>query len=296
MMNVSIHAEIGRTNAEGKPVQVFEEACASLLKQLLKTAGLLEDDTPSDESPPRSLGVLDLGFGCGEQTWEIARLVESRPWDRFQYVGLTLNQAQVQSASRKIYQEIPGASRLTVDSFALFCADAARPETWKPRTKTAVESLADPRFTERWLLALDCLYHFKPSRKPVFEYAAKTLDANVMAFDLILNDRASVWDTWKLRAISVMMGCPLYTFLTEEEYRDQLAECGYDRRCTVIRDISEHVFPGVVGFLNSQERALGQYGISLGGYKLAGRIFQWFGESKVVKASVVVARTKGKSS
>ena len=61
----------------------------------------------------------------------------------------------------------------------------------------------------------------------------------------------------------------------------------------MIRDITEHVFPGVVKFLDDQERALSQYGVSLGGYKLAGRLFDWFGRSKVVKASIVVARNKG---
>ncbi len=98
-------------------------------------------------------------------------MVDNTSWDRFQYVGLTLNQAQVQSASRKIYQEVSNASRLTADSFALFCADAARPETWKPRTRAAVEALADAQFSERWLLALDCLYHFKRESHPPGEIA-----------------------------------------------------------------------------------------------------------------------------
>lgn len=200
------------------------------------------------------------------------------------------------SATRKVHQHASASSRFPSDAFTLLCADAARPDTWTPRARAAVDALTDESLTERWLVALDCLYHFKPSRRPIFEHAARGLDANLTAFDLILNDKASWRDTWMLRAIGIIMGCPLRTFLTEDEYREQLVECGYDRRCTVIRDISDHVFPGVVRFINDQERALGQYGISLGGYKLAGRLFQWFGTSKVVRASVVVARTKGKSS
>ncbi|KAH6683743.1 hypothetical protein F5X68DRAFT_137138 [Plectosphaerella plurivora] len=287
--------DVPRTTPDGKPVQVFEEACASLLRELLITAGLLGDQSRGRDNARQAFGVLDLGFGCGEQTWELTRLLDLGSWADFRYVGLSLNQAQVQAASRKIYQEVSRTDQLKAESFSLFCANAATPGSWNPQTEAAVGCLADEKFTERWLLALDCLYHFKPSRKPVLEHAARKLDANFMAFDLILNEKASFWDTWKLRAIGIMMGCPTYTFLTEDQYREQLVECGYDRRCTEVRDISAHVFPGVVAFINDQERALGQYGISMGGYKLAGRLFEWFGKSKAVKASLIVARTKGKS-
>ncbi|VUC21044.1 unnamed protein product [Clonostachys rosea] len=113
-----------------------------------------------------------------------------------------------------------------------------------------------------------------------------------MAFDLVLNEKASFGDKLRMRAVGVMMGCPIDTFLTEKEYLDQLVECGYDRESSTISDISEHVFAGVSGFIESQERALSQYSVTLGGYKLAGRLFEWFGRSKVVKAVIVVARTR----
>lgn len=200
-----------------------------------------------------------------------------------------MNQYQVDTASRNVSHYLSKTSHLTFDSFKLFCTNAAVPNKWTAPVQQAVGSLAEG-LSERWLLGLDCLYHFSPSRKPLLEYNAKTLDANLMAFDLLLNPEASFWDTWKLRTIGVMMGCPLYTFLTEEEYMKQLVECGY--KSVVIEDITKHVFPGVVRFLNDQERALSDYGVSLGGYKLAGRLFDWFGKSGAVKAVFVVARTR----
>ena len=280
------------TNAKGEQIQVFEEACANLLREILKDAGLL---SPGQGSKARSLAVLDLGFGCGDQTWELVRLTRPGAWNNLRYVGLTLNQAQTQSAWRRIHRESSDAAGPSADSFKLFCADAARPDSWSPVTETAVRSLAEEQFTDRWLLALDCLYHFKPSRRPVLEYAARQLGANFMAFDLLLNPQASFKDTLTMRAVGVMMGCPVNTFLTEEQYREQLVECGYDRETISIRDISAHVFSGVVEFMEHQERALSYYGISLGGYKLAGRLFEWFGRSKVVKAVIVVGRTRAES-
>lgn len=209
-------------------------------------------------------------------------------------MGLTLDETQLQAASRTTYREIAASDgRFTPDSFRLFCANASRPAAWNPRVREAVESLAgddDERFQERWLLALDCIYYFKPSRKPVLEYAARHLGAGAMAFDLVLNPEASLRDRFAVRAVGFMMGCPLGTFLTIDEYKDQLVECGYERDGITIRDISEHVFPGVVDFIAMQERALSQYGISLGGFKLAGRLFDWFGRTQVVKAVIVVAR------
>jgi hypothetical protein len=280
-----------RTNAKGEPVEIFQEACANLLKEILRTAGLLKSEADTHGSSHKSLAVLDLGFGCGDQTFELIRLTQpASGWDKFRYVGLTLNHSQLQTASRNVDREVSVSDTLKSDSFKLFCADAARPESWNRQAKIAVDSLADPETSERWLLALDCLYHFQPSRKPIFDYAANKLGANAMAFDLVLNEKASWRDVWRARFVCIVMRCPVKAFRTEAEYRAELVQCGYDEESIIIKDISEHVFAPVSSFLETQERALGQYGVTMGGYKLAGRIFSWFGRSKVVKACIVVAR------
>ncbi|CRK47545.1 hypothetical protein BN1723_007602 [Verticillium longisporum] len=287
-------------------IEHFDEAALALLKQLLSAAGLLIPKSPT-VARRGALAVLDLGFGCGDQTWHLARLTASGPWSDFRYVGLTLNEAQVQTASRKICRAVASATNtsasasasadldIRADTFKLFRADAARPATWPAPVADAVRALADERFTDRWLVALDCLYHFSPSRRPVFAYAARELGARVAAFDLLLSEGASWRERLVLRAVGVFMGCPVGTFLVEDAYRDQLVECGYDRDGIEIRDITDHVFSGLVRFLDGQERALGEYGVSLGGFKLAGRLFDWFARSGVVRAVVVIARTVDKS-
>ncbi|POR37068.1 Uncharacterized protein TPAR_02731 [Tolypocladium paradoxum] len=287
-------------SSDGQPVQHFDEACLGLLREILTTAGIL-DRSPTDDpgaKPRGAVSVLDLGFGCGDQTLALARLVQPRSWQDFRYVGLTLNESQLQTASRTLHRELASADdrqALNQASFKLFRANAAKPTTWNATIRDAVHALADERFADRWLLALDCLYHFSPSRKPIFQLAAQKLDANVMAFDLVLNHQASWKHTCLVRMVGLMMSCPLYTFLTEDQYKEQLVECGYDRGQIVIRDISDPVFAGVTSYLQRQDEALGQYGISIGGFKLAGRLFDWFDRSRVVKAVIVVGRTKGKS-
>jgi hypothetical protein len=295
----SFSRDVSRKTPQGAPIEKFPEACSALLDQIVRAAGLLDDDDPGAISGSRgSLAILDLGFGCGDQTWQLAKLAQVQGWRGFRYVGLTLNDAQVQTSRRRIYREIAMAGNgidTDVDSFSLFCANAAKPETWNPQVAEAVRSLADEKYTERWLLALDCLYHFSPSRKPVLKHAAKELDANFMAFDLLLNEKASTSDVWKARLIGKMMGCPLKTFLSEAEYRDQLVECGYDRNEITIKEITDDVFSGLVKFLDRQDQLLTEYGVSMAGFKLAGRLFNWFDKTRVVRAVVVVARTKSKT-
>lgn len=307
-----------RKRQDGERIVHFDEAAANLLRKVVSTAGLLDRDATSGHSKRhQALAILDLGFGCGDQTWELARMAQSGGWHNFRYVGLTLNEAQVRTASRKICREVatldaecehpdgstttttpPSSLTLRADAFQLFRANAARPETWSPRIREAVESIVpneNGHLTSRWLLALDCLYHFSPSRRPIFEYAARRLDANLMAFDLLLSETAPARDVWAARAVGAFMGCPLRTFLTEAEYREQLVACGYDGESVVIQEITDDVFAGLVDFLDGQELALGQYGISLGGFKLAARLFRWFAESRVVRAVIVVAHTKEKT-
>lgn len=264
-----------------------------MLVNILKAAGLASNDTARD-----SVAVLDVGFGCGDQTVALAELVQAPSRPRFRYVGLTLNETQRQAAQ----QRLEASSSLAMDkrgvenlSIKLFQADAAKPESWDKAISTAVDNLADKAFSERWLLGLDCLYHFSPSRKPIFKHASQSIEANVMAFDLILGDNASPWQTLAVRLLGFILLCPWQTFLTEAQYREQLVECGYDRGDIEIRDISDHVFAGLAGFLQRQDAALKPYGISLTGYSLVGKVYGWFDRTRVLKAAIVVGRKKSKS-
>lgn len=115
-----------------------------------------------------------------------------------------------------------------------------------------------------------------------------------MAFDLILNDDASLLQTAAVRLLGFALSCPLRTFLTGAQYRAQMVECGYDEEQIEIRDISDCVFAGLAGFLKKQDAALSPYGIYMGGYKLVGRVYEWFDRTRVVKAAIVVGRTKNR--
>ncbi|ETS04848.1 hypothetical protein M419DRAFT_24116 [Trichoderma reesei RUT C-30] len=297
------------TRDDGTAIQHFDEAARNMLRQLLQAAGILSDSSSASSSP--SVAVLDVGFGCGDQTVALAEIINASRRPQFRYVGLTLNATQLQEAQQRLdaalshsTQDPPSSSSSSsttslnlpkASAFQLYQADAAQPTSWPPAVLSSVTSLADASFSERWLMGLDCLYHFSPSRKPIFTLAARTLHANVMAFDLILSDSASFWQTLAVRILGFVLLCPWRTFLTEREYREQLVECGYDREQVEIRDVSDHVFGGLASHLRKQDAVLRPYGISLTAYALVGRVYEWFDRTRVLKGVVVVGRVKRKS-
>lgn len=294
-----------RKTADGKPIKYFEDATRALLENILQAAGLIlnETNTESPSKPVASVSVLDVGFGCGDQIIALTELIHAHRRPHFRYVGLTLNEAQMEEAHRRLTAAIEKddnqsnttTNTLSKDSFSLFRADAAKPDSWPQPIRAAIASLSDETtYQERWFLGLDTLYHFSPSRKPIFTLAAQTLDANVMAFDLVLDEKATAMQTLIARLLSYFLGCPLSTFMTEKQYRAQLVECGYDEAQIEIRDITDCVFTGLAEFLDRQDAALSPYGIYMSGYKLAGRMYRWFGKEKMVKAVIVVGRTKKK--
>ncbi|KAK4183717.1 hypothetical protein QBC35DRAFT_525942 [Podospora australis] len=272
----------------------FDEACSSLLQEVLTTAGLL-GSAPSISSPSE-LAIFDLGIGCGDQTQHLIRLFGAKS---LRYVGLTLNRTQLETAVRRLPEVKGTGTGYKNASIGLFCADAAKPSTWSAELNSAVQVLSDEKFAagpnERWLLALDCLYHFSPSRQPIMSYASRRLRANFAAFDLTLNKSATPAGVLLAKILGVLMGCPWKAFLKEDEYRDQLVASGYSRDSVIVRDISEHVFPGLVEYLNSQDKALAEHGISLGpGFRLAGGVFGWFASAKAIRAVIIVAHTDDK--
>lgn len=276
----------------------MDHACAALLREVLRTAGLITGDAVAEKElrPRKSIAILDVGIGCGDQTVEIARALDAPTWQDFRYVGLTLNESQLQVAYQRIEREIANANRrgikLWPESFRLFGANAARPESWNRPIRSIVDSVADDAFKDRWLLALDCMYHFSPSRSPLLLYAARELKANFMAFDLVLNDKSYFTARMTARLLGMMTGCPFSAFLSEEQYFEQLVDAGYDRDSVVIQDITADVFSGLVAHIEKQQRSLKPYGISMGKLGMAKRVFNWFDTTGVVRAVIVVAKVQ----
>lgn len=257
-----------------KDTSEFAEACRNYLKQVFETADIT--------TPQKSIAILDVGFGCGDQTSTILGGIISGG----AYIGVTNNQVQLQAASRRwrdLHKEL--------DTSHLFCADASKPHAWPEEIRSAVDKLKNPKLKGKWLLASDCMYHFSPSRMPLWQYAARNLGMNFMGSDLCMSNTATWREKTLARTIGALMGCPWKAFLTVEQYREQLVACGYDRDSIVIKDVSVDVFPGLVAFLERHDKALAEFGISLGGgFRVARKVFGWFAVSKVVRAVIVVAR------
>ncbi len=210
------------------------------------------------------------------------------------YVGLTIVPSQFRFANERL-SLITNRSRVK-----LFCADAAKPSTW---TKEIHEAATDTSIEEdgtniaptapkqaTWVLALDTLYHFIPSREPIFRHAFGELNASIMAFDLLLSDTPSVRDLMLLRLVCFFAATPFSNFQTITEYRNQLVAAGYDRHKIETRDVSNHVFAGMASFIERRDGELKHNGMTIGRYRAAGKMFKWWARSNVVRACIVIAR------
>lgn len=285
-----------------KNTKDFPTACQDLLIQVLTQAGLVHrlDDGEGVRPAPGAgtVHILDLGFGCGDQTLCLAGIWQGNP---FHYVGLTLNQTQYRCASSRLAE----ASVCDAALVKLHCANAARPAIWRKETVADILSLRVPRSQDpllaqgdqgdipqsdnTWVLALDTLYHFKPSRLPVLSFAAKELRASLMAFDFLRADTASPCQRILLRLVALLGGCPASAFMTENEYCSMLLQAGYDSNIEIL-DVTEHAFLPLSEFMSRQEEDLKRIGLSLGKLKAGKWLFTWFAKSNLVRAVIVIAR------
>jgi hypothetical protein len=265
----------------------------------LKSAGLLgSDGAPSTLPKSTSLKLIDLGFGCGDQSvylTQTLRRADTPTKSLFDtYVGLTISPPQFNYA----YSRLGLHPDLENTKVQLFCADAGRPNSWGNEIHQAMSNATQLRRDKAtaivppttWVLALDTLYHFVPSRKPIFLHAFEELHASIMAFDLLLADQPSAWDLLLLRIVSLFASTPFSNFLTVAQYKAQLIAAGYDSNRIDIRDVSESVFPGMASFIQKRDRELKNMGMDIGRYKAAGKVFGWWARTGIVRGCIVVAK------
>jgi hypothetical protein len=178
----------------------------------------------------------------------------------------------------------------------IFAADAGNPASWDAEIWEALHNGAVQKDTKKpaaetqtWLLALDALYHLKPSRMPLFQCAYRDMQASIIAFDLLLSESASFWDKSYLRLVCLVVGVPYSNFMTTRQYKTMLSLAGYAEDSINMEDISEHVFTKIAGFIRIREAELGKYGLTVGKFKGLANVFDWWGRSGVVKGVVVLA-------
>ncbi|EGD93524.1 hypothetical protein TESG_01069 [Trichophyton tonsurans CBS 112818] len=287
------------------------EACQALLEKVLRTAGLdvnskERDETAGGESNTTKKRVLlDLGFGCGEQTIHLMRN-PARPSPIFdEYIGITLDKVQHGFAQKRLQQRIMHDNKQGTSTrpskISLFCADAAQPSTWPDEVKkTLYDAFSINNDSnsnmERYVMGLDTLYHFHPSRREIFEYSHSVLRANLLAFDLFLapsnpSSVTRIFNVLFLRLLTPALGAPFGNFVSPETYTTMLEEAGYKTENIVIEDITDHVFVGLAGFLDKRCRDMAIMG--LGGYtkwQVAGWLFRWLSSGGVLRAGVVIAK------
>lgn len=252
--------------------------------------------------------IIDLGFGCGDQSIYLAQLAhksrqkqtrDSAAEEKYlfdTYIGLTIDASQFAFANQRLYSHA-GLDKARVK---LFCADAAKPVTWSEGVHQAVANTSTENVSRgtasatlmrsTWVLALDTLYHFKPSREAIFVYAFRELNASIMAFDLFLSDTPSLLDRILLRIICLFAESPFSNFLTIAQYKNQLRAAGYDESKIEIQDISDHVFPGIASFIKRRDGELKTIGMNIGRYRVAGKMFGWWARSGIIRGCIVVAR------
>lgn len=270
--------------------KTLAEACRDLLKLVLCEAGISNAD---GRGHLRCL--IDVGFGCGEQTVYMMSEKPLRPSDKLwwddehgdalfgSYVGITKDESQCRYAQDRVSE----MKRCNID---LFCADASRPQTWDEQILARLVEGMGPEPYEMWLLALDTAYHFSPSRWGVIRHAHHNFNASFMAFDLCVSPTASLLEKVQLRVLTTLMGAPWANFDTPAAYRQRLRDIGYQDAEIQTIDVSEHVFTPLAKHLEDQHRRLRMLGMGLGSFQAARWLFKWWGNSGVVRGVVVVAK------
>lgn len=280
-------------------------------------AGILTD-------PSKSIRVLDVGCGCGDQsvyltgidrnvspvaqasgsgadtTTKSSTTASPRPRHGCPqplidtYIGITLEPSQARLADQRLQNTCLGCEKSSAQKQPrIFCANAADPTSWSGDLQSSISDLAatsQSLNTSTWLLALDTMYHFRPSRFPLLDFARNTLHASFMAFDLILADDVSWHQRLILRFICWFSGSPFGNFISRDEYLRLLEAVGYDSSQVEITDISRYVFTGLEQFLRRRAEEGEPFGLKMTRYKVARLVFNWWANSGIVRGVVVVAR------
>ncbi|KAJ9480677.1 hypothetical protein VN97_g12862 [Penicillium thymicola] len=245
------------------------EACANLFRKLLDESHI---------STQENFSILEVGCGCAETAQVLLR---DYPLQCTQWVGLTLSPIQVQTADTRLRQA-------KASNYRILQADAANPESWSAEIRDSVRSLQRP-----WLVALDTLVDFRPSRKSILSYARQELGASVALTDHLKKENVSALDRIKLWTSFRLLDTPIDHVLTKTQYVELLIECGYKKENISVVPYTEHAYAPYSRFISEQGRRWQDMGGSKWDYmdfSLAGLVTGWWARSGLVEACFIVAK------
>ncbi|KAK7204764.1 hypothetical protein BZA70DRAFT_290082 [Myxozyma melibiosi] len=273
---------------ETTPACSFPDANLALAVKLARAANLGPDDC-----------VLDIGIGCGDQSLVYAPMTR-------QYVGATSLADHAALATGKL------RNAGLLGKASVYTLDCSVPDEthWPAEMLRSFVVQGDVNK----ILALDCLYHFTPSRARFLAFAHSSLEAACerltkqvlsdsprevcfAAEDLLLSSRSSLSlpKLLGLRAICLLTQTPFANFLDEHEYLSLLHAAGFTpaQSWTVeLQDITEHVFPGLAGFLADRAAARDGVGrwLRFERFAVFGQVVRWWYTQRVVRAYIISAR------
>lgn len=266
-----------------------------MFDEMLRISGAL------DHGPAN---ILELGCGCVEGALSI---LSSRSQDLASYVGLNINGVQTNFCQERL-QQWTSQQRQTgglkvPQTLSVFRADASRPDTWSPDLAKDLETalLFDndnssgypPR--NNWVIAADCLYHFKAGREKILSHVCKHFGASLVATDYIQPDNMTGMQQFLLAVFLEMIQVPWPNKLTRQEYIDLLVRCGYDKSSVQIVDITDHVWTPYADFLKRQTARWDEIGGSpeaVRPFRHFGWVMRYFAYAGTLRQVIVVARTR----
>lgn len=249
------------------------EACADLFRKLLENAGV------ADQS---EFSVFEVGCGCAET----AHVLLNEYQNCSGWVGLNLSAVQVQVADDRLREAQSSSQGKT--RCKIFQADAAKPSTWSAEIRDSVRSLPNP-----WLVGIDTLVDFLPSRKGILAYARQELGASVAITDHVKMENLSMLDTFRTWASFRLMDAPLNQVLTKQQYIDLLVECGYKEENISFVPYTQHVYAPYSRFIQKQGQRWQEMGGSKWDYmdfSIAGYVCDWWARTGLAEAYMIIAR------
>ena len=231
--------------------------------------------------------MVEVGCGCAE-TAQV--LLKEYADQCTQWVGLMISPVQVHIADTRL-QETQKLLPKMDSKYRIFTADAAKPKSWSSEIQDSVRSSSSD--SDLWLVALDTLVDFRPSRKEVLSYARNELGASVAITDHLKKEDMTGLDSAKTWASFQLLDTPLNSILTRRQYIELLVECGFKRENISIVPYTEHVYAPYSRFIEQQGRRWQEMGGSNCDYMdftLAGWVTGWWARSGLVEACMIVAR------